>query len=349
MKLHEFTLRPLSGFSAPIKGDTLFGLFCWQVVHDPALLKGREEHWFNHYPIKPFAVFSSAFPKLADPIQYALKKPDMPDFMLFKSVTGSCDERQEKAKALKQKRWWPVEVNSTTGPLKVGRCGPDDLLTDQALLERAAQHAPSAIRHARQLAGERFLKTLIQPHNTISRLTDMTGADPFAPYAHRNLFYYPETVLAVFVWFDPDAADSTLIRKGLARIGQWGYGRDASTGMGRFEVVSDAPASMPSADQADALYTLAPAAPEKDSFSQAWFTPFIRFGKHGDRLALSQNPFKTPVIMADEGAVFKPTDRSALNKGYFGRAVTGVSTHAGTLVQGYAPVLPIKLEGNHEN
>jgi CRISPR-associated protein Csm4 len=135
----------------------------------------------------------------------------------------------------------------------------------------------------------------------------------------------------------------------LQRIGQWGYGRDASSGLGRFGVKDVTPLNYPACEEANALYTLAPVTPARDSFTDAWFTPFIRFGKHGDKLAVSRNPFKTPVIMADEGAVFKPSHPSDLAKPYFGQAVTDVSMHKGTLVQGYAPVLPLKLEGCDEN
>lgn len=195
------------------------------------------------------------------------------------------------------------------------------------------------------VTGEQFIKTLIQPHNTICRLKDTTGTDMFAPYAHRNLFYYPETELVVLVLIDADAAQITKVRNALERIGQWGYGRDASSGLGRFRVKDVRPLGYPACEDANALYALAPMVPESNSFEQAWFTPFIRFGKHGDRYALSRNPFKTPVIMADEGAVFKPSNPSNLAKPYFGQAITDVSMHPGTLVQGYAPVLPLKLEG----
>ncbi len=349
MKLYEITLHALSGFSAPIKGDTLFGHFCWQAVNDPSVINDDAETLFKKYTQKPFIVFSSAFPKLSDPSQYALKKPDLPAFMLFGDQAADCHEQQKQAKTRKQKRWLPVNVGAALKFIRAGRCGAAELLTDGELLARIARNVPAATRRRRRQAGEQFIKTLIQPHNTICRLTDTTGKGIFAPYAHRNLFYYPETELAVLVLIDADATEISKVRNALERIGQWGYGRDASSGLGRFRVKDVRPLDYPAYEDADALYALAPVVPEPNSFKQAWFTPFIRFGKHGDRFALSRNPFKTPVIMADEGAVFKPSHPSAFANPYFGQAVTGVSRHQGTLVQGYAPVLPLKLEGYDEN
>ena len=97
--------------------------------------------------------------------------------------------------------------------------------------------------------------------------------------------------------------------------------------------------------EATACYALAPTVPDESIYEKIYFSPFVRFGKHGDMLAKSSNPFKNPVILADEGAVYIPKDKSAFEKPYLGRAVTGVSKAQNqAVVQGYAPYLPIKLE-----
>ena len=115
--------------------------------------------------------------------------------------------------------------------------------------------------------------------------------------------------------------------------------------MGHFEVKKWKELSSLRLDSTDACYTLAPSVIEKDMYSEVWFMPFVRYGKHGDRLVHGRNPFKNPVVMADEGAVFKPKDTSVLDKPYLGRAVSSVSLSLKeTVVQGYAPYLPMKLE-----
>jgi len=132
------------------------------------------------------------------------------------------------------------------------------------------------------------------------------------------------------------------VMKGLKRIGEFGFGRDASTGMGRFRVNGVKELAIPELDKATAYYTLAPCVPEKGSFSKLFFNPFIRFGRHGGDLARSGNPFKNPVVMADEGAVVFPAQGAKPTMPYIGRAVEGVSkSEDATVVQGYAPILPL--------
>ena len=76
-----------------------------------------------------------------------------------------------------------------------------------------------------------------------------------------------------------------------------------------------------------------------------FFSPFTRFGRHGDVLAKSENPFKSPVIMADEGGVFVPEDSEILNKPYIGSAVTNISkAEPGTVAQGYSLFIPVAME-----
>ena len=97
MKFYEITIRPLSGFGTPLKGDTLWGHFCWQATYNPALVKGGLENVLSVYDKKPFAVFSSAFPKLEKKYtNYILKRPDIPISWLFPA--DKFTNREEKYK-----------------------------------------------------------------------------------------------------------------------------------------------------------------------------------------------------------------------------------------------------------
>jgi len=57
VKLYEITIRPVSGFGTPLKGDTLFGHFCWQAAYDASILNGGLNQWIACYAEKPCAVF----------------------------------------------------------------------------------------------------------------------------------------------------------------------------------------------------------------------------------------------------------------------------------------------------
>jgi CRISPR-associated protein Csm4 len=167
----------------------------------------------------------------------------------------------------------------------------------------------------------------------------------FAPYAIQTRWFYPDTLLSVFVLVRETATDIDRIVSGMRRIGRWGFGKDASTGMGRFEVTGFRELTLPDCSNADAFYTLAPSVPEKETWNRSYFSPFTRFGKHGPELSTRGNPFKNPVVMADEGAVIFPdlAEAERLKKNlYTGKAVNNVSKiMPQTVVQGYSPVLPI--------
>ncbi len=328
MKFFEITIKPMSGFGTPLKGDTLFGHFCWQANYDSDLLKGGLEKQIKLYREKPFAVFSSAFPKVSDgPKQYyALKRPEMPVFMLF-SPSSNRIKRLKKAKEDKKKKWMLVEKNTCIDPAAV------NFITEKQLCEKFFEQKSEA-----------FMQTDSQQHKTINRMTGTTGEGEFAPYSKENTYYMPGIVMTVFVLIDEEATDIGRIGKGLARIGSWGFGRDASTGLGRFAVTGHEEITMNT--DGPAFYSLAPSVPDMDLFKKIYSNTFTRFGKHGDSLACSKNPFKNPVIMADEASVFILKDKK-LEKPYIGCAVSGVSkAMPETVVQGYSPCLPIKLEQN---
>lgn len=345
MRLYEIALRPLSAFGTPLAGDTLFGQFCWQAAYDSSLLNGGLEANLARYAERPFAVFSSALFRIAENgrAAYAVRRPALPSAWLA-PPPAEADRlsRLRHLKRVKEKAWLLLDQDLRVNFARL----TDDAELTKLLLAKV----PPVLQRLCQRAGAlRPLEHFPQPHNTINRQTLTTGEDRFAPYTQPVHFYLPGTELVLLVLLDETATDLERLSLGLRRIGQTGFGKDASLGLGRFEVVGARELDLPRTDGADALLTLAPCVPAAGSYKEAFFTPLVRYGRHGDRLATSLNPFKAPVVMAAEGAVFRPSDSEALGCPYFGRAVRGVSkAEPKTVVQGYAPVLPVKLEVPHE-
>ncbi len=286
MKFFEITIKPLSGFGTSLKGDTIFGHFCWQANQYPSLLEGGLEKQIRLYQEKPFAIFSSAFPiiNVGQKQHYVLKRPHMPLSRLFPPASSRI-KTLEKAKENKKREWMLVEKNKRIDLSVV------DFITEKQLCAKIVNSET-----------EKFMHTSSQQHNTINRLTGTTGEGQFAPYLSDNTYYISETVLVLFVLVNEDATDITSITEGIKRIGAWGFGRDASTGLGRFEVIGKEELVLN--NDSSAFYTLAPSVPDISIFEKVYLNTFTRFGKHGDRLAHSSNPFKNPVIMADEASVF---------------------------------------------
>lgn len=279
MQTYQITIEPLSPFGTPLKGDTLFGRFCWQVVYNPELLSLTLDEAISCYPEKPFAVFSSAFPALPDKA-FALKRPDAPLEQLFDFSGMSKEERIGKRKERKKLKWLCCDKKGALADLSV--CC---YLQDSDLEGAAADELLS--------------------HNSINRLTGTTG-EGFAPFAQQVTVYPPGSQLVIIVGIQEEMLSMESLSTGFDLIGQSGFGRDASTGMGKFRVTDCREIDLAAfgAKNPNALYTLAPSVPESGLYSDALFTPFTRFGRHGDWLAVSGKPYKNPVIMADEGALF---------------------------------------------
>lgn len=341
MKFYEITITPTSPFGTLLKGDTLFGHFCWQVVHDPELVKGGLAAQLECYENSPFVVFSSAFPKTEQKnTQYFLPRPEAVSLVREPVTAKSRKQRLLEGKALKKKPWMALDNLNTIELANVQFLTGEEVAI-RVYGDRHLDLPPGlAINNARDI-----ISTISQPHNTINRQTGTTGPGLFAPYSRENQYYIPGTTLAIFLLLDESSTDIQRVCKGLERIGTWGFGRDASTGMGRFTVNASSEIPLPLLDTANACYTLAPSVPPEDVFTQTFFTPFVRFGKHGDRLATGKVPFKRPVVMADEGGVFIPDTGKRYTTPWLGNCVADVSYAERTAVaQGYSPWLPIKME-----
>ena len=331
MKFSEITIKPVSGFGTPLKGDTISGQFCWQAKLDPSLFKQGFEATLKKYQKKPFAIFSSAFLKLKD--LYVFKRPSVPVSFFKKNNEQSRKENIKKAKQEKSKEWMLIKDISMI-----------DLSETEFVNEKELSKLLPPQNKALQKNNE-FAKAFSQTHNTVNRLTQTTAKGEFAPYICENIFYYTQARLSLFVIFDSDFITLESIKKGLQNIGQWGFGKDASTGMGRFNVEELTELNLPKTENANACYTLAPFVPEKDTYDSIYSKIFVRFGKHGASAAL-KNPFKNPVIMADESAVMVPENmEDTLKKTYIGQGLTKLSKSIEeTIAQGYAPYIPLKTE-----
>ncbi len=351
MRLYEIVLRPQTAFGTPLVGDTLFGQFCWQVLYQPDLVKRPFEQLVTEYPEKPFVVFSSAWPRWVEQgrVWYAFPRPALPRSFWQEQTTpagsSGCREklRQRPDKALKKKRWLAVADDFQIDHRR--------LLDDRELWHKVIGGLPPTSPLYRQLyrsENQRLIMIQGQPHNTINRWHNRTGSEPFRPYTLDVLFYCPGLTLAVFVLLAEDAIGIDQVCRGLRQLGRCGFGRDASTGLGRFEVAESREIPWQQMPSGEALFTLAPSVPTAGSYRRAYYQPLVRFGRHGDRLATSRNPFKAPVVMAQAGAVFVPALDEALARPWWGCGLTGLSkTETKTVGQGYAPYLPLQLEGIH--
>ena len=336
-------IKPLSAFGTPLKGDTIFGQFCWQVAEDRSLVQKELTVLLESYEIQPFIVFSSAWPTFTDGDEryFALPRPELPLSLIGEpEETTICADRLRKRKENKARKWFIV-----SGGLN-DSLSWERLIDDKKLFEKIA--GGLSWEERRRLVVEGKDRPIIyseQQHNTINRLTFTTGTGIFAPYSMQNIWFMPGMELAIFVAFDSNLIGINQIKTSLERIGDYGFGRDASTGLGRFVVSGTEKIEWPMPSHGQKVFTLGPCVPEKGRFNSMYFQPFTRFGRHGAQLLHTGRPFKNPVLMASEGAVFETKEGDQLSKPWIGTAIKGVSKALSeTVVQGYSLVLPLNQD-----
>jgi len=340
MKVYKVSIKPLSNFGTPLKGDTIFGHICWQIFYNKDLFGKSLVDLLSYYSTEPFMIVSSAYPETDGTI--FLKRPDMPIEDIFDFKFMDKKDIISARKELKKKRWMVVEKKS-----KIETFKSLNYINDRELIERIVQGLPEHKKREFIKKGvNTVIKEYIQPHNTINRIAGTTGEDQFAPFSVEQIAYLPGVSLCIFIALKNDISIDAIV-KTLKLIGETGFGKDASTGLGRFEIKGYEEFNLMTlgSGEPNACYTLSPCVPEKDVFSKSFFMPFIRFGRHGDILAKTGKPFKNPVIMADEGAVFVVNNSNVFKRPFIGTAVLNISKiEPRTVAQGYSLYIPVKME-----
>lgn len=304
MKLYRIDIEPTGGFYTPLKGDTLFGTLCWAVAERFGEQR-LTELLTGYTENKPFCVVSDAFPA------GCLPKPVLP-FPYFKQANDKAEPDAKERKKFKKREWLPV--------------GKAALPTD----EMAKYFTESA-----------FMQKRLKTANRINPETNHADGGMYSAYMTEEIRY--TGMLNVYAIIDESRISAADVKILFEQIGQAGFGKKASSGGGKFSVSNMSAVSFENSNPT-AFMTLAPCVPAPDTFdaSKSFYKTFVRFGRHGNMAALSENPFKQPVMTMDTGAVLTPKngiDKSTL---FVGTGITGVSLFDDrTVFQGYTPVIAL--------
>lgn len=327
MRAYQAVLAPQSAFATPLKGDTLFGQLCW-AIRNRFGEDGLAQLLSGYTRDQPFAVVSDAFPEGYLPL------PKLPG--IFYTLPENLDR-----KAIKKRNWLAQDQSQTPLTEWLGLA-----VSNSDLAAKLNAHAANAKRKFANNLSE----THPQPRNSINRLTNTTGANGFAPYKE---WFLPGLRWFVYVLLDDSRINADDVKQCLQDIGAIGYGKDASIGMGKFEIASFQPHELPKQQAANACLTLAPCAPQGQSYDSqhSYYQLFTRFGRHGDTAVHQEGkPFKNPVLLAQTAAVFSTTPQA---KGFIGQGIGGKASNGdgllsktlpNTVHQGYAPVLAIHIK-----
>jgi CRISPR-associated protein Csm4 len=328
------TIKPLSAFATPLKGDTLFGQLCWAIRN--RLGEAHLNHCLESYTEnQPFAVVSDAFPHGYLPL------PKLPS-CFYQLPVG------KDRKAVKKLAWLPeVELQKPLSEWLLHAINPSVIASsiNNKSEESTNRGAMSSSRLKTKSLSEKHPHT----HNTINRKTNTTGDGGFAPYSVEQEWFIPSLLWTVYLVLDTNLLSMENCQQCLEDIGNFGFGKDASIGLGKFEVVDfqEKPLPTQANANANACLTLAPCAPQGLGFDSqhSYYQLFTRFGRHGD-IAVHQEgkPFKNPVLLAQTAAAFYTPPPAA---GFIGQGIGGngelSKTLSSTVHQGYAPVIAINF------
>ena len=183
-----------------------------------------------------------------------------------------------------------------------------------------------------------------QFHNTIDRQTNTTGEGQFAPYSTELTWFGSVQKFDLYIVLDEVRFSLEKLQQVLNDVGSFGFGRDASIGLGKFQCTH--PQSVNFLQQnANCYLTLANCAPQNLGLNKdyCYYQITTRFGRHGDIQALSSNPFKKPIILAKPAAIFTPKKYEP--RLFLGNGLSGIS-HAqpNAVHQGYAPVFNLFVD-----
>ena len=317
------TLRPLTAFGTPLKGDTLFGQLCWGIVHRHG--EERLKELLRGYTgDDPFLVVSDAFPS------GYLPRPTAPHRLLQSDSEKTIDRKNSKRNIWL--RW-------------------EDL-------SRPLDSWGALFLASEEIFGGAMVRDL-QHHNSLNRKTGTTGTGMFAPYATTKIWFrraksdpepsagLSDVRLDLYLVCDQDRLTLPELSQILGDMGATGFGRDASTGLGKFDLLSLDPTPPLSQSEPNAVMTLAPSLPQGSKIdpNRSFYLPFTRFGRHGDMAVLRGKPYKTPVLLADTGALLslrEPSPLPFIGHGLGGDGSLSKSLPA-TVHQGYAPVVSLAM------
>ena len=305
MKLYRFTLTPQSAMGTPLVGDTLFGQLCWAVRN--RFGEARLTALLEGYTEqRPFMVVSDAFP------QGFLPLPTLPSkFWQTKTETDR--------KSLKKAQWLKIDDAEKSAVKFWQECA----LQANFKFEKESQD---------------------QFHNTIDRQTNTTGEGQFAPYSTELTWFDSVQKFDLYIVLDENRFTLEDLQQVLNDVGSFGFGRDASIGLGKFQCIN--PQAVNFLQQnANCYLTLANCAPQNLGLNKeyCYYQITTRFGRHGDIQALSSNPFKKPIILAKPAAIFTPEKYEP--RLFLGNGLSGIS-HAqpNAVHQAYAPVFNLFVD-----
>ncbi|MFW6119820.1 MAG: type III-A CRISPR-associated RAMP protein Csm4 [Petrotogales bacterium] len=308
-------LKPLSSFNNPFQpSDTLFGAICWGIkfIHGEeeleSILKGFKEG------SPPFKI-SSTFPFKGE--TYYLPVPIK---STFSDEKPNDFKDMWEIKEAKKRKWIPLKEFN-------------ELINADKKLEDVLKNSEE----------RKFVKDMIQPGNSINRLSSATEGNLF----FRSVFRHSEGTELYFLLEADDEKIENEVINGLRFIEDKGLGGGSSTGHGNFEIKDVKEFDeLKESEKAQRFMTLSLYMPddEWDDFlersDEMSYRLVKRKGVVEEAFSAFNNPWKKTVFMFTPGSVFPVID----GKDHYGKNPVVNSDEFDVQQYGYAFDIGVDLK-----
>jgi CRISPR-associated protein Csm4 len=309
MRLFKSTLTLHTASATHWQADTVFGHLCWSLLRRSGETTLAE--FLSLYEEKtPPVLLSDGFP--GDYLPRPLLPPPV-------APAAGESKRQRIERLRLAKKLQQVEL-LTLDEFNRARMGQpvEPSLTQETLKESLHIHA--------------------MQKNQIDRVTNTAGSEAGELY---NIVEYRIPRVTIF-WRIAEGYFDT-VSEFLNDLQATGYGKRKSVGYGQvegftlkeFNGFTDVP-------EANGFVTLSRFVPEPDDPTDGYWNATVKYGKLGEELAVSGNPYKRPLVQLVPGSCF----RDATPREWYGRLLGGLSQLPEVKHYGFAFPVPMFLPEN---
>jgi len=170
--------------------------------------------------------------------------------------------------------------------------------------------------------------------NQINRLTGTTGAEGRL----FGLIEYWTPQVTIYLKVHP--SEEVQVERLFRALQVSGYGKRRSVGYGAIERLEfNHFGGFPTPQKVSGFVSLSGFVPAENDPTEGHWRLVVKYGKLGEHLASSENPFKRPLVMLAPGSVF----RDSPVREFYGRMVPDVSALPGVIHYGYALPVPLNI------
>lgn len=299
MKIYYLTLKQKSGLLTELQSDTIYGHFCWR-FKEKFNEKKLEEFISAYQKDSPVFTLSDGLLKIGEEIHfprpYIFSKPEIRE------------KKEDKIlEFVKQKE------NKERNYINLSELNKF-LLTGQIKFEQKSVE-PSVKKHSKHIpALSESLRVSVQiDRNSFgSKEGRLFSYNP--KYTKEDVSYVILVKVVNEVFFKEFNCE-----KILKEIFEIGFGKKKSSGYGQFEIVGNKLqeyVKIEESKESNGFIVLGNYLPSaKDNISPIGYDINTKYGRFGEELSQSENPFKNPIVFLTAGSCFKTENR----KDYYGR------------------------------